>query len=221
MILVTRFGPYKESDNASGVLVRSLKNELTKELAPLQDALAFEVITCDDTSRDTEHQTFEAQLIELLKRYEPSLCVHTGQAPLYNKITIEKIATNSFMQETIDPDRPVAYWSSLPGTEGLRPILEDQDIPACYSYYCWQHLCNHILYSSLHFAEMHGGSHKAGFIHVPLLPDQVTREHRDSPYMPLEVSRRALSVVVNHVAKTHRHNKELNLSRGAGAPLAY
>jgi pyroglutamyl-peptidase len=220
MILVTGFGPYQESNNASGALVRSLKNELTKELAPLQGALAFEVITCDDTSRDTEHLTLEAQLIELLKRYQPSLCVHTGQAPSYNKITIEKIATNSFMREIIDPDRPAAYWSSLPGTDGLRPILEDQGIPACYSFYCGQHLCNHLLYSSLHFAEMNGGSHKAGFIHVPLLPEQVTKEHRDSPYMPLEMSRRALSVVINHVAKAHKHTKTLNLTRGAGAPLA-
>ena len=88
MILVTGFGPYQESNNASGILVRSLENELTKELVPLQDALAFEVITCDDTSIETEHQTLEAQLVELLERYEPNLCVHTGQAPPYNKITI-------------------------------------------------------------------------------------------------------------------------------------
>jgi pyroglutamyl-peptidase len=220
MILVTGFGPYQESTNASGVLVQSLKDELTKELMPLQDTLAFEVVTCEDTSRETEHLTLEAQLSELLKRYQPSLCIHTSQAPPYNKITIEKIATNSFMREIIDPNRPVAHWSTLPGTDGLRPVLEDHGIPACYSFYCGQHLCNHILYSSLHFAEKNGGSHKAGFIHVPLLPEQVTKEHRDSPYMPLEMSRKALSIVINHVARAHWHNTTLNLTRGAGAPLA-
>lgn len=75
MILVTGFGPYRESTNVSGVLVQSLKNELTKELAPLQDKLAFEVITCDDTSRAIEHLTLEAKLSELLQRYQPSLCI--------------------------------------------------------------------------------------------------------------------------------------------------
>ncbi len=210
MILVTGFGPYQESTNASGVLVQSFTNELTKELLPLQDKLAFEVISCDDTSRDTEHLTLEAQLSELLNRYQPSLCIHTGQAPPYNKITIEKIATNSFMREIIDPDRPVAYWSTLPGTDTLRPALEEGGIPACYSFYCGQHLCNHILYSSRHFSEMNGHTYESGFVHVPLLPEQVMKEHRDSPYMPLNMSRKALSIIINHAVKEHEimtHNR--------------
>ena len=205
MILITGFGPYQQSTNASGVLVTSLKDELTKELLPLQERLVFEVINCNDTSRETEHLSLEAQLSELLKRYQPSLCIHTGQAPPYNKITIEKIATNSFMREIIDPDRPVAYWSNLPGTDSsdsLIPILEDQGIPAGYSFYCGQHLCNHILYSSRYFSEKNGQSHKSGLVHVPLLPEQVIKEHRDSPYMSLEMSRKALSIIIHHAASS-------------------
>lgn len=209
MILVTGFGPYRESTNASGELVKSLDDKLTTELLPLREELAFAVITCDDTSRETEHLTLESQLNDLLQRHNPDLCIHTGQAPPYNKITIEKIAINSFMREVIDPNRPVAYWSNLPGTESLRPVLEDQGIPAGYSFYCGQHLCNHILYSSLHFAEQSSHAHKSGFIHVPLLPEQVTKEHRDSPYMPLEMSRKALSLIIEHVTKVHRHNTTL------------
>jgi pyroglutamyl-peptidase len=220
MILVTGFGPYQESTNASGVLVESLKESLTNALFPLREQLAFEVVTCDDTSRETEHLSLETQLSALLKRHQPSLCIHTGQAPPYNKITIEMIATNSFMREIIDPDGPVAYWSNLPGTDGLRPVLEDQGIPACYSFYCGQHLCNHILYSSLYFSAMNGHAHKSGFVHIPLLPEQVMKKHRDSPYMPLEMSRKALSLIINHVAKAHGHSKSLNLTHGADAPLA-
>ena len=206
MILITGFGPYQQSTNASSVLVKSLADELTKELLPLQERLVFEIITCDDTSRETEHLSLEAQLSELLKRYQPSLCIHTGQAPPYNKITIEKIATNSFMREIIDPERPVAYWSNLPGTDSpgtvrsdsLITALEDQGIPAGYSFYCGQHLCNHILYSSRYFSEKNGHSHKSGLVHVPLLPEQVIKEHRDAPYMSLELSRKALSIIIHH-----------------------
>lgn len=201
MILITGFAPYRDITNASGVLVQSLKDELTKELFPFREKLAFEIITCDDTSRDTEHRSLEFQLSELLERHKPGLCIHTGQAPSYNKITIEKIAINSFMQEVIDPKRPVAYWSNLPGTEDLRSVLEDHEIPAGYSFYCGQHLCNHILYSSLHYSELNRHSHKSGFIHIPLLPEQVTTKHRDSPYMPLDMSRKALSLVIDHVAQ--------------------
>jgi pyroglutamyl-peptidase len=81
--------------------------------------------------------------------------------------------------------------------------LENQNIPADYSFYCGQHLCNHILYSSLHFAERFSLSHKSGFVHIPLLPEQVTRQHRDSPYMPLEMSRKAMVIVIKHVAEAH------------------
>lgn len=80
MILVTGFG-YRESTNASGILVKSLMDELPEALMPFRGALAFEVITCDETSRETEHQTLESQLSNLLKRYKPDLCIHTGQAP--------------------------------------------------------------------------------------------------------------------------------------------
>jgi pyroglutamyl-peptidase len=204
MILVTGFGPYQQPMNASGELVNSLQRDLPEELVPLKEELAFEVISCDDSSRDSEHQSLEAQLAELLKKYRPTVCIHTGQAPPYNKVTIEKIAINSFMREVIDPARPVAYWSTLPGTGALKALLENNNIPAGYSFYCGQHLCNHILYSSLHFAEKSGKPHKAGFIHIPLLPEQVTKQHRDSPYMPIEMSRKALLLVINHVAGAYR-----------------
>ena len=219
MILVTGFD-YQESTNASGILVKSLMDELTETLLPFRDALAFEVITCDETSRETEHQTLESQLSNLLKRYKPDLCIHTGQAPSYNKITIEKIATNSFRREIIDPKRPVAYWSNLPGTDDLRSVLEQEGIPACYSFFCGQHTCNHIMFSSLYFSELNGGSHKAGFIHIPVLPEQVMKKWRDSPYMPLEMSRNALSLIIDHVANSYGHKQSLKLTRGADAPLA-
>ena len=204
MILITGFGPYREDMNASGELVNSLKNDLPDALDPLQDLLAFEVIACDDASRETEHQSLETQLAALLKRYAPALCIHTGQAPPYNKIIVENIATNSFMREVIDPGRPVAYWSNLPGTEGLQAALEAHNIPAGDSFCAGQHLCNHILYSSRYFAEKNALPHKSGFIHLPLLPEQAIRQHRDAPYMPLDMSRKALSIIINHVVAAQR-----------------
>lgn len=72
MILVTGFY-YQKSTNASGVLVQSLKDELPDTLISIKDALAFEAVTCDETSRETEHVTLESQLNELLIRYTPAI----------------------------------------------------------------------------------------------------------------------------------------------------
>ena len=204
MILVTGFAPYREELNASAALVSSLKDDLSASLAPLADQLVFEVIACDDTSRETEHRSLEAQLEALLKQYEPELCIHTGQAPSYNKIVVEKLATNSFMREIIDPTRPVGYWSNLPGSEGLIEALETRNIPAGYSFYAGQHLCNHILYSSLYLAEKNALPHKSGFIHIPVLPEQVTRKHHDAASMTVDTTRQALAIIINHVVAAHR-----------------
>jgi len=86
MILITGFGPYREALNASGPLVQSLIDDPQDELTSLKDRLAFAAMSCDDTSRETEHRSLETHLNELLKRYKPRLCIHTGQAPPYNKI---------------------------------------------------------------------------------------------------------------------------------------
>jgi pyroglutamyl-peptidase len=203
-ILVTGFGPYHEPANASGELVRSLRSDLPEELAHLESRIAFEVIHCDQSSRQSEHESLETELQGLLECYKPVLCIHTGQAPPNNRITVEKIATNSFMRKTIDPARPVAYWSNLPGTDGLRSVLEDRGVPATFSFYAGQHLCNHILYSSRYFAETRNMPHRSGFIHIPILPEQVAGKHRKSPFMTLEMTRRALSLVVSHVFETFR-----------------
>ena len=213
-ILVTGFGPYHEPTNASGELVRSLRSDLPPELVYLASRLAFKVIHCDQSSRQSEYESLETELQGLLERYTPVLCIHTGQAPPNNRITVEKIATNSFMRETIDPERPVAYWSNLPGTDGLKSVLEDRGIPAAYSFYAGQHLCNHILYSSRYFAETRALPHRSGFIHIPILPEQVTGQHHKSPFMALQMTRRALSLVVSHVFDTFR-NEHLRIEEKA------
>lgn len=204
MILVTGFGPYQEGINASGEVVHSLAEDLPETLTPFKDEIVFEVITVDDTSRDTEHESLEIQLECLLNKYKPGLCLHTGQAPPYNKVTIERIATNTFMREVIDPYRPVAYWSNMPGTESLKEALEEEDVPSEYSFYCGQHLCNHILYSSLYFSEKNTLAHKSGFIHIPLLPEQVRNTQVNSSNMPLSISRKALTLCIKHALDAHR-----------------
>ena len=47
------------------------------------------------------------------------------------------------------------------------------------------------------------------------------KEWRDSPYMPLEMSRNALSLIIDHVAKAYGHNQALNSSAPqSGAPVS-
>lgn len=201
MILITGFAPYKEVLNASAALISSMQSDLPDGLRNLENQLVFDIIGVDDTSRKTEHQTLETQLLALINQHQPALCIFTGQAPPYNKITCEKVALNSFMDEVIDAEGAVAYWANLPGINTLPAAVEAQNIPAAHSYYAGQHLCNHILYSSLAYAEKTGLSHRSGFIHIPILPEQVKMDYKNAACMPLSMTRKALSTAIQHVAK--------------------
>ena len=200
MILVTGFAPYREEYNASQELIASYMDTLPEELSSLKSDLALEVIACDDTSRESEHQSLEARLEQLLSTHRPKSCVFVGQAPPYNKIVIERLGTNTFMDLIIDPDRPTGYWSNVPGLDTMLEELEASRIPGAYSFNAGQHLCNHVLFSSLHIESQGIGSHKSVFIHIPVLPVQVITQYPHSPSMSLQDSRRALSVILNHVA---------------------
>lgn len=72
-IRVTGFSLCREALNASEVLARTLKDDLPDTLAHLQDQLVFEVIRCDDTSRETAQQRLEAQLEALLEQQSDGL----------------------------------------------------------------------------------------------------------------------------------------------------
>jgi len=198
MILVTGFWPYKEPFNASGELIESFISDFPEVLVELKDELAFEVLSVDMTSRQTEHETLEIVLLELLERYRPDCCIFVGQASLYNKVTIEKVGVNSFMEEVIDSNRPVAYWSNLPGLDELKDLLQAAEIPADFSYDAGQLLCNHILYSSLYFADTLNLPHKSAFIHIPILPKQVISTHPKAACMSLDMTRKALSLIIKH-----------------------
>ena len=200
MILATGFAPYREEYNASQELIASYMEDLPDELCDLKSDLALEVIECDDTSRESEHQSLEARLSELLSTHRPTSCVFVGQAPPYNKTVIERLGTNTFMDQIIDPDRATGYWSNVPGLDTMLKELETNRIPAAYSFNAGQHLCNHVLFSSLHFESQGIGSHKSVFIHIPVLPVQLVAQYPHSPSMSLQDSRSALSVILNHVA---------------------
>lgn len=201
-ILITGFGPYREPQNASGALIESMLKALPDSLAPLSEQLVFKIIHCDTSSRANEHEDLECQLRELLERHRPTICIHTGQSPAVSRITLERIGRNWFLQEPIDPQRPASYIADLPNMVQLGELLERQGIPVGYSNECGEHACNHILFSSRHFASQLGYRHAAGFVHIPLLPGQVTKAGANPPRMPLAVTRTALELIVRHVAES-------------------
>ncbi|MCV3212235.1 hypothetical protein OGM63_01610 [Plectonema radiosum NIES-515] len=111
-------------------------------------------------------------------------------------VTLDK-AGNAPKSEKVVPDGFVAYWSSLPEQESLVSLLETNNIPARISNDCGTHLCNQIFYSFLHWREIHKSEMKVGFVHIPVLPEQVIKFWSESPFMPMDMTRKALLLIIS------------------------
>lgn len=112
-------------------------------------------------------------------RPDAVLCI--GQAGTRSAVTPEyvginlrhaRIADNLGNQpqdEPVVPGGPTAYFATVP-VRTMTAAIEAQGIPAAVSYTAGTYVCNDLLYTLLHhYAET---PVRAGFIHVPFLPEQ-------------------------------------------------
>jgi len=76
--------------------------------------------------------------------------------------------------------------------------LHQAGVPAKVSNTAGTFVCNHIMYQVLYYASKNHPSLKAGFIHVPFLPEQVKGKNQ-YPSMKLEEMVQALTLCVETV----------------------
>lgn len=129
------------------------------------------------------------------------ICV--GQAGGREAVTPEVIGINLREASIADNDgnkpqnMPVkaggqtAYFSTLPIREMVEAIKK-AGIPAKLSYSAGAYVCNDLLYSVLD--RFYGTSIRAGFIHVPFLPEQAKK---GKPSLTLEQMTAALAAAIN------------------------
>lgn len=203
-VLLTGFEPNDDGLNASELVVESLRDSPPQELSQYIDYIKFKVMPGNTT-------TLGQVVDETLKAFFPDICIGIGQARGYHKITLEAMAKNLRYFVTLDragnapkgewvvPDAPITYWSSLPDQEGLVSLLESHNIPTRISNDCGTHLCNQFFYHSLHWRNIHNPDMKVGFVHIPVLPEQVIKYWSESPFMPIEMTRTALALVIQRL----------------------
>lgn len=200
-VLITGFKPNDNTVNASELVVESLSNNPPKEISPYIDSINFEILPGDTNIMGNV-------LSELLQTLKPDICLGIGQARGYNKITIERMAKNLKYFVSLDksgnapkgepviPDAPIAYWNSLENLTGLVSLLESHNIPNPIANDCGTHLCNQAFYHCLHWKTIHCSDMRVGFIHIPALPEQVIEYWSESPFMPIEMTCKAVSIII-------------------------
>lgn len=133
------------------------------------------------------YRAIRPQLSALLDELSPDIVIALGLAGGRLDFSLERIAIN--VDDARIPDNaddqpidrpsveggPAAYFSGLPIKAILRR-LRAAGIPASVSNSAGTFVCNHTFYIARHLAETGRRKFRAGFIHMPYLPEQATRQ---------------------------------------------
>lgn len=210
-ILLTGFAPFnREIINPSWEVVRQFADKQIQATHTIKVA----ELAC-------EFGTAISQLQQLLALHQPELVVCIGQAGGRTDISIERVAINvddaripdnagaQPIDQAIVADGPAAYFSSLP-LKAIVQALRAQGIPASVSQTAGTYVCNHIFYGLMHYASTHPGIKRAGFVHIPYLPDQACH-HPGSASMSLATLEKALLLLLDTCLL---QNQDLRISAG-------
>jgi pyroglutamyl-peptidase len=135
----------------------------------------------------------------------PDIVIAVGQAGGRSEISLERVAINvddatirdnagaQPVDQPIVADGPAAYFCTLPVKSIVR-ALRLRGFPSGVSQTAGTFVCNHVFYGLMH--HLVGQPVRAGFIHVPFLPEQAADRPERPPSMALRDIVDALRIAV-------------------------
>jgi pyroglutamyl-peptidase len=143
----------------------------------------------------------------------PDIVIAVGQAGGRPEISLERIAINvddaripdNAGRQPVDvpivADGPAAWFTTLP-IKAIVAAIRARGIKAGVSQTAGTFVCNHVFYALMHHLRGRGQAVKAGFIHVPFLPEQAAAWPEPAPAMTLDEIVTALRVAVEVALRT-------------------
>lgn len=178
-ILVTGFDPFGEDRiNPALEAVKRLPNDIAgAKIIKLEIPTKFNI---------------SAEVVkEAIENYKPDYVLNVGQAGGRFAITPERVAINlddgriadnagyQPLNQIIQSDGATAYFTQLP-IKAMTKAIREVGLPAAVSNSAGTFVCNHIFYQVQYQRAKFFPDIKAGFIHIPYLPEQVISK----PQMP-------------------------------------
>ena len=148
------------------------------------------------------YETAGRLLIEEAERIQPDVILMTGMDSGSTRLHADCVAVNlrdALLEdnkglmpwgEPVVPGAPAAYFATIP-VHKLVTRLQKAGCPVHLGYCTGGYVCNDIFYIALH--HFSGTNVKAGFVHVPLLPQMVFDE---SLALPLEETVKILRQII-------------------------
>lgn len=204
-VLITGFDPFGgESINPAYEAVKGLPNviegyEIIKKEIPTVFVKSYE------------------KLFEAIEEYSPEIVLCIGQAGGRFEVTPERVAINlddarikdnegnQPLETKIFEDGENAYFTNLP-VKRMVAEMQKNGVPSAVSYTAGTFVCNHIMYALLYYVSKNKLNTKAGFIHVPYLPQQVV-DKKNLPYMSQELITKGLETSIACIIKNDKDAK--------------
>ena len=196
-LLLTGFTPFDgETINPALEAVKRVKPEIA----------GMEIVKLEVPTVFGESVRLVAEAIE---REQPDFVLSVGQAGGRAAVTPERVAINvddaripdNAGQQPIDvpifADGENAYFATLP-VKAMAEAIREAGLPSALSNTAGTYVCNHLMYGVLYHLNRHHKDAKAGFIHVPYIPEQ-TADKPGVPSMPLEDIVRALEAAITAI----------------------
>ncbi|MBI3536988.1 MAG: pyroglutamyl-peptidase I [Chloroflexi bacterium] len=184
--LLTGFESFGGSKiNPSEQVVRALAREKFSEVE-----LVIAILPVDGARAPEE-------LIRAIETHQPDVVLSLGEASSRSAISIERVAINlrddripdnagnQSRDEAIVRDAPAAYFCTLP-VRAMLNAARACGVPAELSLSAGSFLCNQIAFTALHFIATKKINARAGFVHLPALPQQAAEKNSAIPSMGLE-----------------------------------
>lgn len=191
-ILLTGFEPFGgETINPSWEMVKVVQAPAGMQLEKILLPVSF--------------RKAPALIEEKIQSFRPDVILSLGQAGGREGISLERIAVNladariadndGFQprDEALQADGPAAYLSTLP-LRRMEAALQEAGLPAGISNTAGLYVCNAVFYTAARLAENLKPAPRAGFVHVPYLPEQASG--KEAPSLSLEEDIRALEIIL-------------------------
>ena len=182
-ILVTGFDPFGgDKINPAIEAVKRLPAEINGA-----EIIKLEIPTVFNKSAEVVKKAIEKE--------NPDYVLNVGQAGGRFGLTPERVAINindgripdnegyQLLGEPIHEDGETAYFTQLP-IKAEAKAIRDAGLPASVSNTAGTYVCNHIMYQVQYMRDKEFPKIKAGFIHIPFLPEQVVNR-LNTPSMAL------------------------------------
>ncbi len=194
-ILLTGFEPFGNLEvNPSQAILEKISDRKT----------LCNVYEINTVSLPVNFDSAGVKIRKTIQEFKPNIILSLGLSESSDSITLERKALNLKQDVEVQSTRnkgskliligcPIIYKSTLP-LERMYKSLKDRSIPVTLSDNAGRHVCNYVFYLACHQIKLLENSGRAGFIHVPLMSEQILESNSNAPSLPLSLMVNAIDI---------------------------